>query len=267
VIRGGGAVNDLAWLNDYALARWICECPVPVHTGIGHERDETVLDEVAHTRFDTPSKVIAGIEAVMRRRTTEAHTLSEAVRREAARLLHEARRRAQGQVEAVRHGAHRRLRQASERSDALLHEVRHRAAGGLATARRALPLHLADVRAESRRGLAAATTGALAWRDSIARHARDEVRHSHETSIRHMVAIGRDARRAVVQARSAGDALVREISGQGPERTLARGFALVRAGGDPVTAAQALRAVPAGTPVEIQFHDGTVPIDPPRSPR
>ena len=59
IIRGGGAVNDLAWLNDYDLARCLCELEVPVLTGIGHERDHTVLDEVANLRFDTPSKVIA----------------------------------------------------------------------------------------------------------------------------------------------------------------------------------------------------------------
>jgi exodeoxyribonuclease VII large subunit len=47
IIRGGGAVNDLAWLNDYDLARCICELEVPVLTGIGHERDSTVIDEVA----------------------------------------------------------------------------------------------------------------------------------------------------------------------------------------------------------------------------
>ena len=62
VILRGGAVNDLAWLNDYGLARLICDMPIPVFTGIGHERDTTVLDEVAHARYDTPSKVIAGIE-------------------------------------------------------------------------------------------------------------------------------------------------------------------------------------------------------------
>jgi exodeoxyribonuclease VII large subunit len=45
IIRGGGAVNDLARLNDYELARFICLSPVHVLTGIGHERDSTVLDE------------------------------------------------------------------------------------------------------------------------------------------------------------------------------------------------------------------------------
>ena len=75
----GGAVNDLAWLNDYELARFICLSPVPVFTGIGHERDNTMLDEVAHQRFDTPSKVIAGIEAMIVKRAREAQAAFDEV--------------------------------------------------------------------------------------------------------------------------------------------------------------------------------------------
>lgn len=45
--------------------RAVCELTVSVLTGIGHERDNTVPDEVAHIRFDTPSKVNAGIERVI----------------------------------------------------------------------------------------------------------------------------------------------------------------------------------------------------------
>lgn len=63
IIRGGGAVGDLAYLNDYELAALIAEQPLPVWVGIGHERDRVILDEVAHTSFDTPSKVIAAISA------------------------------------------------------------------------------------------------------------------------------------------------------------------------------------------------------------
>ncbi|RLL39590.1 exodeoxyribonuclease VII large subunit [Acinetobacter cumulans] len=61
IIRGGGAVNDLAYLNDYDLAALLCKRSVPIWVGIGHEKDRTVLDEIAHRSFDTPSKVIAGI--------------------------------------------------------------------------------------------------------------------------------------------------------------------------------------------------------------
>lgn len=58
IIRGGGAKLDLHQLNEYSIAKQITQLPLPVLTGIGHERDNTVLDEVAHSRFDTPSKVV-----------------------------------------------------------------------------------------------------------------------------------------------------------------------------------------------------------------
>lgn len=61
IIRGGGAVNDLAYLNDYNLAALLCKRSVPIWVGIGHEKDRTILDEVANRSFDTPSKVIGGI--------------------------------------------------------------------------------------------------------------------------------------------------------------------------------------------------------------
>lgn len=61
IIRGGGAVNDLAYLNDFDLAALLCKRTVPVWVGVGHEKDRTILDEIAHRSFDTPSKVIAGI--------------------------------------------------------------------------------------------------------------------------------------------------------------------------------------------------------------
>jgi exodeoxyribonuclease VII large subunit len=61
VIRGGGAKLDLHTLNTYPLAKLLCEANLPVITGIGHERDNTILDEVANKRFDTPSKVIGHI--------------------------------------------------------------------------------------------------------------------------------------------------------------------------------------------------------------
>ncbi len=61
LIRGGGSVNDLAYLNDFDLAALLCKRSVPIWVGIGHEKDRTILDEIAHRSFDTPSKVIGGI--------------------------------------------------------------------------------------------------------------------------------------------------------------------------------------------------------------
>lgn len=59
IIRGGGAVTDLNGFESYALAANVAQFPIPVITGIGHERDETVIDLVAHTRLKTPTAVAA----------------------------------------------------------------------------------------------------------------------------------------------------------------------------------------------------------------
>ena len=55
IIRGGGATSDLSGFDTYELAANCAQFPLPIITGIGHERDDTVLDKVAHTRVKTPT--------------------------------------------------------------------------------------------------------------------------------------------------------------------------------------------------------------------
>lgn len=59
IVRGGGATTDLNGFDDYDLARAVATFPLPIVVGIGHERDRTVLDEIAHTRMKTPTAVAA----------------------------------------------------------------------------------------------------------------------------------------------------------------------------------------------------------------
>jgi len=55
IIRGGGATSDLSGFDTYLLAASCAQFPMPIITGIGHERDDTVLDVVANTRVKTPT--------------------------------------------------------------------------------------------------------------------------------------------------------------------------------------------------------------------
>lgn len=59
IIRGGGAVSDLSGFDTYDLADNVAQFPLPVLSGIGHERDETVIDLVAYERLKTPTAVAA----------------------------------------------------------------------------------------------------------------------------------------------------------------------------------------------------------------
>ncbi|AVM52607.1 exodeoxyribonuclease VII large subunit [Bacteroides zoogleoformans] len=55
IIRGGGATSDLSGFDTYLLAAACAQFPLPIITGIGHERDDTVIDSVAHSRVKTPT--------------------------------------------------------------------------------------------------------------------------------------------------------------------------------------------------------------------
>lgn len=59
IIRGGGATADMSGFDTLLLAENVANFPLPVITGIGHERDECVLDMVSHTRVKTPTAAAA----------------------------------------------------------------------------------------------------------------------------------------------------------------------------------------------------------------
>lgn len=57
IIRGGGATSDMSGFDTLALAENVANFPLPIITGIGHDRDESILDMVSHTRVKTPTAV------------------------------------------------------------------------------------------------------------------------------------------------------------------------------------------------------------------
>lgn len=57
IIRGGGSQTDLSWFDNYNIAYFITQFPIPVITGIGHEKDFSVTDIVAHRSLKTPTAV------------------------------------------------------------------------------------------------------------------------------------------------------------------------------------------------------------------
>ncbi len=74
IIRGGGATSELNSFDNYDLASYVANFPIPVIVGIGHERDVTVLDYVAALRVKTPT---AAAETLIQRGTTALAHLDE----------------------------------------------------------------------------------------------------------------------------------------------------------------------------------------------
>ena len=59
IIRGGGATSDMSGFDTLALAENVANFPLPIITGIGHDRDESILDMISHTRVKTPTAAAA----------------------------------------------------------------------------------------------------------------------------------------------------------------------------------------------------------------
>ena len=77
ILRGGGATADLNGFDTLALAENVAQFPLPIITGIGHDRDESILDMVSHTRVKTPTAAAAFLIDNLRRvweRITDAES-------------------------------------------------------------------------------------------------------------------------------------------------------------------------------------------------
>ena len=85
IIRGGGATSDLSGFDTYLLAANCAQFPLPIITGIGHERDDTVIDAIAHTRVKTPTAAAEYLISAM----TDAATRQEALTSRLAKLVTE----------------------------------------------------------------------------------------------------------------------------------------------------------------------------------
>lgn len=278
IIRGGGAANDLAWLNDFHLTRLICRLPIPVLTGIGHERDSTLLDEVANASFDTPSKVIAGIERVIFRRAQDAREefesiaslsshalqgvgatverLHATVRSEAGRHLADAKRLTTSFQAVITHDAHQEIHAAQTKVEAALNTVRSKSVAAVASVKTQVPALLGEIalsmRHKTRVARLAVDSGLTTIRENASRSTLNARQRSEEA----LQDVGTSALASVKLQASQAEAYIREITGQGPEKAMKRGFALVMAGGKPLTRAA---QIAPGAPIEIQFSDGALP--------
>ena len=112
IIRGGGATSDLSGFDTYLLAAACAQFPLPIITGIGHERDDTVLDSVAHTRVKTPT---AAAELLIHRVTEAAEhleDLSARIQQGACALLEQEQKRLIAIQTRIPVLVHRRLSEA-----------------------------------------------------------------------------------------------------------------------------------------------------------
>ncbi len=140
IIRGGGSTSDLATLDDYSLAAHVAQFPLPVIVGIGHERDETVLDYVAALRVKTPTAAAEWLIARGNAMLDELHSIATALLHAASdRLSGSSRQLAfyAGQIPAL---ARERIHRTAARLDRCASLIAAAGSGSIAINRRKLDL-------------------------------------------------------------------------------------------------------------------------------
>jgi exodeoxyribonuclease VII large subunit len=175
LVRGGGSRTDLLSFDAEAVAEAIARCPLPVFTGVGHEIDVSIADEVAHRSFKTPTACAAGVVALVNDFVQRTETAWAGIAQQSLSLLQQSEHdlattatKVKSLVMAVVAGAHARLEVAKDR-------LRRRPLVVLKNA-----LHALDTAGERLRLLDPATTMARGW--SIVR----DVNGKSITSVTHV---------------------------------------------------------------------------------
>jgi exodeoxyribonuclease VII large subunit len=258
VARGGGSVEDLWGFNDEAVVRAAAASAIPLVSAVGHETDTTLIDFASDRRAPTPTA--AAELAVPVRRDLVAWLEGQG-----ARLVH-----AQGQAVALREQRLRDLARALPRPETLIEGARQR----LDTWGERLPAGLiASVQMRRVR----LSEGAGALRPSLLRRAvaGERQRLAGLGARLNLAALERETaqrrRDLGLVAQRLAEAGRRDLAARGERlaaldrlretlgyrATLARGYAVVRAGGDVVTT----RAAAAGAQaLEIEFADGVLAV-------
>jgi exodeoxyribonuclease VII large subunit len=238
IIRGGGSVTDLYWLNDLELARTVCQSPLPVFTGIGHERDNTILDEVANTRFDTPSKVIAHIRDVICSNTHAALTNYQHILHYAQHQITWAEQANESLLGLIKNESLQQLNQLEYQVDKL--------AEGLQPAIHRL---LSDTEAQLQQTIQFMESKV----NAVIINAETITEQTYQSVITNGYL---QLERATYQVESLG----KEILGISPRSTLNRGFTLVRDNhNQPIVSATMARQQAV---LNIEFRDGIVTVTP-----
>ncbi|MDN3446934.1 exodeoxyribonuclease VII large subunit [Psychrobacter sp. APC 3281] len=196
IIRGGGAVGDLAYLNDYELAALVAEQPVPVWVGIGHERDKVILDEVAHTSFDTPSKVIAAIHSHLAQLVTQTLQYQAQIKQAAQRQLNTAEQQTARQLSQIQSQTIGQLTALRKDSDYAWRSIQQSAQRQVKQAVRLTAERYTQTQTLAHQQLAKAATNSRSHQESIVQNAQQQIVQAQRDSehLRDIVLLHRPSR-------------------------------------------------------------------------
>ncbi|MFO7938428.1 MAG: exodeoxyribonuclease VII large subunit [Bacteroidales bacterium] len=135
LIRGGGSQADLSCFNNYNLASNIAQFPLPVLTGIGHDKDESIADRVAHTKLKTPTAVATFLVERAANFEEQLFALEEAIGTQAQKALREGKESLALYSNRLSHASQKQLHGHSTLLTRQLQAIHHKAQQSLSARR------------------------------------------------------------------------------------------------------------------------------------
>lgn len=238
IIRGGGAKLDLNPLNQLELAKALATQPLPVLTGIGHERDNTILDEVACLRFDTPSKVAAGIWHRIENSAKQAIQNWQQIERLSQHQLQTTQAQLQQLKQQIDYSQQRNLMYWKTQLEPLYTQIQHTSQQWVSSERASLDYQLRHIVSQVQQPLS---------------------RAKQQLEL-HQQSIEQNASRAIVLYRQQLKQTMGFILSSGPQSQLKRGFAIAKTQqGAPISSAAQAQSL---NQFGVEFQDGTVQVQP-----
>lgn len=125
IIRGGGSQTDLGSFDTYDMAANVAQFPIPVIAGIGHERDETIIDRVAHLRVKTPTAAAAFLIGAFHEQESRLEELKNDFGVAVTELLHEQKAMQLACISTFRYGVQALLSGRDTRLKLLSRQIEH----------------------------------------------------------------------------------------------------------------------------------------------
>lgn len=125
IIRGGGSQTDLGSFDSYDMAANVAQFPLPVIAGIGHERDETIVDRVANMRVKTPTAAASFLIGTFQEQEALLGELKNDFGVGVTRLLHDEKTRQMAYVSGFRHTVKEVLGERNTRLKLLSQQLQH----------------------------------------------------------------------------------------------------------------------------------------------
>ena len=259
IIRGGGASSDLAWLNDYDLAALVCKTPIPVLTGIGHQIDDTILDEVAHMRFDTPSKVSAFIAGVIVDNATAAIKNIESIIKDARQAIDIANQKLDIAINGIKTDSEQSILCYESQLMANITSINTSSKQTITRYESQLDTSMIGIQTQSLQTIAKYESNLDSYLQTASSGFDKSVAVIENSLNTMMMRIGDSARSSLELTSRELTGMISEVIGLSPQKTLARGYALIRAAdGKVLTSAE---KISQHGQVEIEMHDGRVTFE------